>query len=600
MGSYQYKPLEKQHIRLLEVEPGTPESPLHGRLILHHIGEELEYNALSYFWGCATLDHEIYISLESQDAKQSYSSLRITSSLHSALKRIRHRHEKVVLWADAACINQNDLPELSEQVSIMRHIYSNAIKVLIYLGGEEEGSELIPEVIQQLQSLQIPRLESFILPGNQPEFDHLLPALNGARLTAFNSLFCRPWFTRLWVIQETVVAKDAIFLCGAWSEKLEVIEWALKLPFRHIRYGNPLSREAAREGKHALLGLLAARDEYQKATEISQRIPLMTLLSTTRSCHVTKPVDRLYGILGISSAADAPELQPDYTESMDQTLLRFYLYLLKNFSVYDLLRTAHISRWEPGQPTWIPSFTKRHSEAMWDYASDENPSDCDAGRCSFQPHAALLNRSDINQFYAEIKGVPFDKVSEVGKDHRTSAIFTNGISETESRNTVYKLIDEIHGMESAYYRTPQERIEAEWMTLIAGSNRARDYDCDVVYEMMQSRVPLPLQPENGCPEWSQYWMILAFVGAAIEAVGVLTTCQTRAGRLARVPYGTQPGDVIAVFPDMQVPLVLRERPEGQIGYLVVGICYVHGIMNGEVFQNIDSLEHEMIRDFVLT
>ena len=42
------------------------------------------------------------------------------------------------IWADAVCINQNDLDERSSQVSIMGDIYSSAKVCQIWLGTVEE------------------------------------------------------------------------------------------------------------------------------------------------------------------------------------------------------------------------------------------------------------------------------------------------------------------------------------------------------------------------------------------------------------------------------------------------------------------------------
>ena len=42
------------------------------------------------------------------------------------------------IWADAVCINQNDVDERSSQVSIMSDIYQEAKKCQIWLGTVEE------------------------------------------------------------------------------------------------------------------------------------------------------------------------------------------------------------------------------------------------------------------------------------------------------------------------------------------------------------------------------------------------------------------------------------------------------------------------------
>lgn len=47
------------------------------------------------------------------------------------------------------------------------------------------------------------------------------------------------------------------------------------------------------------------------------------------------------------------------------------------------------------------------------------------------------------------------------------------------------------------------------------------------------------------------------------------------------PAGTQPGDVICVFLGGAVPWVIREDGDDDV---LVGECYVHGIMDGEIIR----------------
>jgi hypothetical protein len=44
------------------------------------------------------------------------------------------------------------------------------------------------------------------------------------------------------------------------------------------------------------------------------------------------------------------------------------------------------------------------------------------------------------------------------------------------------------------------------------------------------------------------------------------------------------GDEVAFFPGATVPFVIRSQP-GNSKYLLVGDCYVHGLMNGEAFRH---------------
>jgi hypothetical protein len=61
--------------------------------------------------------------------------------------------------------------------------------------------------------------------------------------------------------------------------------------------------------------------------------------------------------------------------------------------------------------------------------------------------------------------------------------------------------------------------------------------------------------------------------------------RTENGYLALVPKGAQPGDSIALLKGGKIPFVVREA-DGEGGLSLVGDSYVHGIMNGEAFEEI--------------
>ena len=58
----------------------------------------------------------------------------ITHNLAIALRHLRHAKKPRILWIDALCINQDDLPERSAEVLEMGSIYSNARQVIVWLG----------------------------------------------------------------------------------------------------------------------------------------------------------------------------------------------------------------------------------------------------------------------------------------------------------------------------------------------------------------------------------------------------------------------------------------------------------------------------------
>jgi hypothetical protein len=183
-------------------------------LVEPELTSSLQYEALSYVWD--QLPERKHIICND-------TPFPVTGNLHAALRRLRRPNESRVLWIDQICIDQENIPERNQQVLIMRDIYRGAEKVLIWLGEEKNDSDLainfIGTVVDVIQALPPGTLLTSInitdygLPPYDPYPDR--------RWSALGNLLRRPWFQRVWVVQECVMAKDAVVLCGGrelqWS-----------------------------------------------------------------------------------------------------------------------------------------------------------------------------------------------------------------------------------------------------------------------------------------------------------------------------------------------------------------------------------------------
>ncbi|KAI7722827.1 hypothetical protein KC353_g160 [Hortaea werneckii] len=124
-----WKPLdkEKREIRILLLQPSEEEDDaLYADLEIVSLDSEPEYKAISYVWGDATDTTVMFVN--------GGRAIEITRSLAAALRCFRDSRAFVALWADAVCINQEDLQERADQVRIMGWIYASAIQVNVWLG----------------------------------------------------------------------------------------------------------------------------------------------------------------------------------------------------------------------------------------------------------------------------------------------------------------------------------------------------------------------------------------------------------------------------------------------------------------------------------
>lgn len=127
--------LQDEEIRMLHLECGSGSSLL--QCTLHKVSLQSvptpSYEALSYTWGDENDRREIVVNGYIVD---------VTFNLYSALCRLRLEDETRVLWIDALCINQTDLDERSQQVQLMRNIYTTCEQTVIWIG--EPPEDMLP------------------------------------------------------------------------------------------------------------------------------------------------------------------------------------------------------------------------------------------------------------------------------------------------------------------------------------------------------------------------------------------------------------------------------------------------------------------------
>ena len=126
-----YEPLPQgNYLRILLLHPGRFDDKISCDLISESLEQaDDEYEAISYVWG--NPDDTVDIICNGR-------SVSITINLRDALRQFRDEKTARRLWADALCINQEDMQEKGHQVQRMGEIYRNARTVLVWLGRDSE------------------------------------------------------------------------------------------------------------------------------------------------------------------------------------------------------------------------------------------------------------------------------------------------------------------------------------------------------------------------------------------------------------------------------------------------------------------------------
>jgi hypothetical protein len=95
------------------------------KLVHWSLDDNAPFEELSYTWGDANPKRQICLNGR---------KFLVTWNLDTALRDLRYVEDEKIIWKDALCINQDDIPECNQQVTKMREIYQRAAKVVAWLG----------------------------------------------------------------------------------------------------------------------------------------------------------------------------------------------------------------------------------------------------------------------------------------------------------------------------------------------------------------------------------------------------------------------------------------------------------------------------------
>ena len=116
-------------------------------------------------------------------------------------------------------MNQQDDKEKAIHVPLMGLIYENAARCLVWLGqGSDESDTAMYSVrvfAQTMSRMEIDPTRIDTLNASKEALRrHGLPPMDHPRWQAVRDLQLRSWFQRLWTLQEIVLSKEAVLMCG--------------------------------------------------------------------------------------------------------------------------------------------------------------------------------------------------------------------------------------------------------------------------------------------------------------------------------------------------------------------------------------------------
>jgi len=388
---YQALNKETREIRLVTIaSPPSSSECIECRLANFPLKDAPQYTALSYVWG--DIKETAPITLNDTE-------IQVTTNLLAALQRLRREHRGIYLWIDALCINQSSTEEKNHQVPLMRNIYQQATVVMMWLGMEENDGHLAMSTIETWGKAYTVAYMATYKSGGKLGSKTLQEAalatiedpFNELHWTAMRWFFNRPYWRRIWIVQEFALSKQAVVVLGEAKVYFPLLEAAVSLwnglvrteSSTLINFGQQIRITRSGIAPVTRLLMLLNIDPKYKEQKTPFATKLQYILRQTRAQLASDPRDKVYGVLGLIDG-DHEGFVPDYSRNVIQ--------VYTDFAIMHIQATGGLSsicfqpkgdlnhEKIPGLPSWVPDLSNR--ETMEENYIDYNFSA--AGNAAFE------------------------------------------------------------------------------------------------------------------------------------------------------------------------------------------------------------------------
>ncbi|RBQ79351.1 hypothetical protein FVER14953_21724 [Fusarium verticillioides] len=594
-----------------------------------------DYAALSYVWGDE--NDNCIIVLNEQPR-------RVTSNLAKALSAFLQDGEfedGFKLWVDAICINQQDLSERARQLRRMRDIYGSAWAVIAWLGEASFRSSSAIQLVRDLSALSETDCGSQIEACLRSDPDYLG---NGCWL-AMHDLMKRPYWYRLWIIQEIIMGASATWIrCGTvsidWTSfcaGISFLEENLWLVKDELLIKERLAATSENGPAWSVMGIHLV---YQDLSPLSDREEnggqypsFERLLDISNTAECSDPRDKVYALVGLMSAAVADSLQPDYTLPVRHVYAATARTFIRVEGNLEPIREGN--PWGPSNaPSWAADWlwkgrlrSSRTENQLWGptrFFPRLGPNDsshipyCASGGTrhdtSFSSDGSLLTCSGFivdsisglsargrGYFYWDKNTIvqPVQWNSVYGDFNATAAAFyrTLVLDRVAGGGKATARHAAILHLPRTFRRGAQEFTKRGWGWLAGQAgyyfrweefrsmNAGFQLGCHRLDDFFHDEIP----PDASELDYSE---VYSCFDRASQKRRFMTTTNGYMGWAPDNIFGkdseqTRPSDMIAVLLGCSTPVVIRRY--GPCGYFqVIGEAYVQGLMDGEAMELVNT------------
>ena len=572
---YQYEGLRSDQIRLLKIQ--NVQDIVMCSLITHFISNTPDFQALSYVWGKFETSEMINCN-----GKLLAVTSHLLQGLHSLYQQFGADQS---FWIDAICINQKDTDEKAVQVPIMGKIYSTANSTIIWIGPSADDSDLAMSSISEMNKIFKP-IHNLEVVNRHNATAYGLPAVEDPVWPALVRIMYREWFARMWVIQEAVLAKSLVVVCGehliAFEEVVQLANnCRLTRLIDDILFHHMISPGDSDQG----FAVLPYLDHFRQQVSRGEEVYLVALLNAACNKLVTEPVDKIYGVLALMSKDMQSKITIDYSEVARKEYWRLYIavgkLLLQEYGPVILDMTLTSTR-RSEMPSWCPDFGSKPitNSLVRTFAAGLAEPDYDISLIP-QPIVEIPGSDSLG-----FRGLEMDIIDVV------LPLVSRAIDNKEANAYAASLLVECEtqcaNLSKVVYQSPEDIPIQHKITLVSCLlvdrniypvvQISEDYEIATRWYRSLCETDRTLPPLEG----PAYIAAQRYTSAMSIAWQGRSYFSTKGGRVGLGPSSSQPGDSICIFFSAHVPHILR-FDSAKESYQFVGEAFVCGLMSGIPF-----------------
>ncbi|KAL8689869.1 MAG: hypothetical protein Q9218_004557 [Villophora microphyllina] len=579
---YQYRPLGHREIRVVQFRHCGDTHDLSCEFRVGTAdGLRNTYTAISYCWGQPDRVSELSCPGDQ--------SIRITHAVGEIAHWLVGRGLEQYYWIDFLCINQDDLDEKAEQVALMGTIFSYSQKVEAWLGRDVEDGEAAYKFLIGIATVYVGFATNA---ASQTQFPtEWWPEFPPSDFARCKGLFQRPWFTRLWVIQEFAMAPEIRKGCNnSDDEGLSLcyddftIPWLAFLWLSHLTHHHAIDLELLgvdTETYTAIANMTSMNRMRIRYRLLDKPLTLAQGLGESLQFQTSDPRDRIYAINGLCLNLNVGGIPLDYKASVNDVYYETAYALIAGNKAVDVLAVAGVGYVDNELPSWVPDWRRDPSLTGAIALYHQGWETCRASG-TLVPHV----QGDWNAKSLTISAVhvdTYDRDFPFPQPQPRPGLVQRFIGPS-ARLWVNEIRDFLKGAVQCIYseEEPRDLILARTLT-------AHVPGVDVNNQELLDGLDIWLRLNDvaddlGTGEWKSPSKD-HFIMTILEGLKHLATSKIFGSQGRRLlgfgPKSAREGDMICILIGLSIPCLLRPNESKRGTWKFVGVCYVDGLMYGE-------------------